>query len=452
MVPPTVQFGPPAVDARAIVGSNREGNQEGETVVRRYVRRMMIVVVTSILAMSLAAATHAQTSKLVVWDWWSPAVMGQAIEGWWEHVIERFEAEHPGVEVEVRFVSNLYDQLVAASAAGVAPDVTQISVSYARDLHEAGLLLPLNNYIDKTPELAQTQFFPFARLFNTKDGVIYAVPHNVDNNSLYYNIDHFDEAGLDSDRFAIDSWATFRDYADKLIRVSGNGEVLRAGYATTIGTVPFQNWLYANGGNFYNETYDGVDFASEHGVEALEFLADMYARGQVAPAGTGHIIASERAAMALESGYGTRVIAENPDARFGMTTLPAGPRGSGRAVTGWVNMIAIPSGAANPDLAWEWIKYFTSLEGQLKFFEIYERAGVPRFDFFETDVWASYTRRYEFIEVLPHLLESAREYPFIKYRDINSTLAPLFASVTQGAMAPKAALEEGERVVNLMFE
>ena len=36
----------------------------------------------------------------------------------------------------------------------------------------------------KTPSLSQDQFFPFARLFNSKDGVIYAVPHNVDNNSL----------------------------------------------------------------------------------------------------------------------------------------------------------------------------------------------------------------------------------------------------------------------------
>ncbi len=403
-------------------------------------------------ALLLAPVTHAQERTLEVWDWWSPSVMGAAIADWWDHVIEKFEAEHPGVKVEVRFVSGLYDQLVAASAAGIAPDVTQISVSYARDLHDAGLLLPLNSYVDKTPELAQSQFFPFARLFNAKDGVIYAIPHNVDNNSIHYNIDHFEEAGLSSDRFAIDSWDTFRDYADKLIRVSGNGDVIRSGFATTISTVPFQNWLYANGGNFYTATHDGVEFGSRQGVEALEFLVDMYNRGHRAPAGTGNLIASGRTSMALESGYGTRVIAENPEANFGMTTLPPGPSGDRRAVTGWVNMIAIPSGSKNPDLAWEWVKYFTSLEGQTKFFEIYERAGIPRFDFFETDVWSAYTRRYPFVDVLPHLLESAREYPFLKYRDINSTLAPLFQQVTAGELAPTAALDEGQRLVNILFE
>lgn len=156
--------------------------------------------------------------------------------------------------------------------------------------------------------------------------------------------------------------------------------------------------------------------------------------------------------MSLESGYGTRVLAEDPDARFGLTTLPAGPSGSKRAVTGWVNMIAIPSGSKNPDLAWEWVKYFTSLEGQVKFFEIYERAGVPRFDFFETDVWSAYTRRYPFVDVLPHLLDSAREYPFLKYRDINRIMAPLLQKVGAGELAPNAALEEGERLANLLFE
>ena len=90
--------------------------------------------------------------------------------------------------------------------------------------------------------------------------------------------------------------------------------------------------------------------------------------GQQAPAGTGLVFASRRAAIVLESGYGTRIVAENPDMNFGMTSLPPGPRGSARAVTGWVNMLAIPTGAKNPELAWEWIKYFAGLEGQLKFF------------------------------------------------------------------------------------
>lgn len=394
---------------------------------------------------------YAQAEKLVVWDWWSPAVMGPAIEPWWDHVKERFEKEHPGVEVEIQFISNIQDQIITASAAGIAPDVTQISVSYARDLYEAGLLLPLNTYVDRTPDVAQSEFFPFARLFNSKDHIIYAIPHNVDNNSLYYNIDFFEEAGVDSDRFAIDSWQTFRTYADKLTRVTGDGEILRTGYATSIGTVPFQNWLYANGGHFYNNNYDGVEFASQNGVEALEFLAELHVSGQVAPPGTGNLIASGRAAIALESGYGTRVIAEKPDARFGMTTLPAGPSGDARAVTGWVNMIAIPSGSKNPDLAWEWVKYFTSLEGQVKFFEIYERAGVPRSDFFDTDTWIAFTRRYSFIDVLPHLLESAREYPFIKLGDINRIMTPLFKEVVDGKVPPQAALEEGRRLVNQEF-
>ena len=44
---------------------------------------------------------------------------------------ERFEKENPGVNVEIMFVTGMPTKLITAVAAGVGPDVTQISVSYA---------------------------------------------------------------------------------------------------------------------------------------------------------------------------------------------------------------------------------------------------------------------------------------------------------------------------------
>ena len=57
-----------------------------------------------------------------------------------------------------------------------------------------------------------------------------------------------------------------------------------------------------------------------------------------------------------------------------------------------------------------------------------------------------------FIRMLPHLLESAREYPFIKYRDINSILSTnVFSAIGRG-VAPQAGLKEAKRLGNLLFE
>src|SRR5690606_14853937 len=128
----------------------------------------------------------------------------------------------------------LYDRLVAAAAAGVSPDVTQISVAFARGLYEAGLLLPLNDYIAKTPELQMDQFIPVAPIFNQKDGIIYGIPHNIDANALLYNVDAFEEAGLDASVYAIDSWETFKTYAQRLTRHSSTGDVIRAGYDASV--------------------------------------------------------------------------------------------------------------------------------------------------------------------------------------------------------------------------
>ena len=53
--------------------------------------------------------------------------------------------------------------------------------------------------------------------------------------------------------------------------------------------------------------------------------------------------------------------------------------------------------------------------------------------------------------MLPHLLESAREYPFVKYRDINSILTTnVFNAIGRG-VAPQAGLEEAQRLGGGIF-
>lgn len=407
-----------------------------------------LLMVAFCLSTSLAAG-----QTLQVWDWWG--VDTQAQIDWFAHVKETFESQHPGVTYEFIHVPGtgvLYDRLVSAVAAGISPDVTQMSVAYARGAYEAGLLMPLNKYLEQTPELQMDNYIPVSSIFNQKDGQIYGIPHNIDANALLYNVDFFEESGLASDVYSIEDWDMFRDYAQKLTRVSSSGDVIRAGFATSISMLPFSNWLYANGGSFYDEEYKQLEVASQAGIEALEFLVELQSLGQVLPPGSGNALASGRAAMYIGGTFhGHLIYNEAPDLNFKVTSFPPGPSGTERAVTGWVNMMVIPSGAKNPDLAWEYLKYYTGLQGQIDIMRVHERPGQPRYDFYQTAAWDDAVRQYPYLEDVLDVFQKAKPYPFIKYSQLNAIFAPLLTQVAQGTLAPRQALEEAQRQANIIL-
>ncbi len=409
-----------------------------------------IVSIFLVLAMGSISTAFAQET-LQVWDWWGRG--SQAAIDWFEHVEKTFEEQHPGVDYQFLTIAGaggLNDRLVAAAASGLSPDASQISVAYARGAFEAGLLMPLNEYLDKTPELQMHNFIPVSSTFNQKDGQIYGIPHNIDANALVYNVDLFDEAGLDSGVYAIDNWDTFRDYAQKLTRFSSSGDVIRTGFATSISMLTFSNWLYANGGSFYDDDYQQLEVASQAGIEALEFLVELQSLGQVLPPGAGNPLASGRAAMYLGGTFHGHIIHnEAPDLNFKVTSFPPGPSGTERAVTGWVNMMSIPSGAKNPDLAWEYLKYYTGLQGQIDIIQVHDRPGQPRYDFYQSAAWEDAVREYPYLETVLDVFQSAKPYPFIKYSELNAIFGPLLSQVSNGELAPRQALEEAQRRGNL---
>src|SRR5690606_15790260 len=105
----------------------------------------------------------------------------------------------------------------------------------------------------------------------------------------------------------------------RLTRHSSTGDVIRAGYDASVSMLSFQNWLYANGGNFYNEDYTALEVASDAGIEALEFLVNLRMLGQVLPPGTGYPLASGRTAIYLGGTWDNHHLHnEAPDMRFRM--------------------------------------------------------------------------------------------------------------------------------------
>lgn len=417
---------------------------------RTWHRAAAAALLVALLLAATALGAAQERRVLEVWDWWG----NTEHLALFEYVKEKFEARHPGVEV--RFSTfpggtvQYGERLLTAIAAGTGPDVTQASVAFARDFYEAGLFLPLNEYVEKTPELQPHQFFPTTQIYNQKDGVIFGIPLVFDTNVLFKNIDFFEEAGLDYSPHAIDTWDTFVEYAVKLTRWDANGTVTRSGYHATMTAPEWIVWIYSNGGRIFNDDFTDFDFATEQGIATVEFLLDLRARDQIAPAGTGDVLSSGRSAMVVTGAHlPLDALKANPNLRLVETTVPVGPMGSARSASGWGNMMVITANAKDPDLAWEYIKYYTSLEGQEDIMRHLQRPGAPRFDFYQTETWYQALAQNPWMSTLFEIYQAAQPTTnLLKPTAVNQIINEYFNQMRDGRIDPRSGLQEAQRLAS----
>jgi len=122
-----------------------------------------------------------------------------------------FEAKYPDVTVELKeYDAGEYNTLLTADlAAGSGPDIiTQKEVKYVPTLQEGGQLLDVSD-VELPDGIGGASSY-------IVDGVSYAVPYRQDSWVLYYNMDLFDQAGVD---YPDGSW-TWDDYADAAAEVT----------------------------------------------------------------------------------------------------------------------------------------------------------------------------------------------------------------------------------------
>lgn len=162
-----------------------------------FLRRMISLLAVLLLGIGSALPVAAEREVLTVWDWWGHATPGHT--AWYTWLETEFEARYPDIDVEFHFHpwSGYLDKLVTGVAGGAGPDVAQVSVAWARDLYNQGILLELNDYVAASPSSAPDQFVPPTQVYNQLDGRIYGITFVMDANALLYNKDHFLESGLD---------------------------------------------------------------------------------------------------------------------------------------------------------------------------------------------------------------------------------------------------------------
>ena len=200
--------------------------------------------------------------------------LGDGMDG--SNFVAKFEEANPGVKLNLEVVSwnDVYTVVSTRISNGEAPDILNIDVF--ADYAAEGLLLPVSEYC---PEDLYADFFPQFIEQSVQDGVVWAVPDLASARALYYNVDMFEEVGIEVPT----TWAELEDAAQAIIDFY-DGEVYPWGIDMTTdeGQAAFAYYTWANGGGFVNDEGEWILNCDEN-VEAIEYAIGLVNKGYTNP-------------------------------------------------------------------------------------------------------------------------------------------------------------------------
>ena len=200
--------------------------------------------------------------------------LGSGMDG--TNFVDKFEAANPGVKLNLEVVSwnDVYTVVDTRIASGQAPDILNIDVfaNYANE----GLLEPVSQYC---PEELYNDFFPSFIEQSVIDGTVWAVPDLASARALYYNVDMFEEVGIEPPA----TWAELEDAAQAIVDFY-DGEVYPWGIDMTTdeGQAAFAYYTWGNGGGFVDAEGNWALNSAEN-VEAIEYAIGLVNKGYTNP-------------------------------------------------------------------------------------------------------------------------------------------------------------------------
>jgi multiple sugar transport system substrate-binding protein len=177
----------------------------------RGLRRSAIAVLSVAIAAGIAACGGASSNssvspssgkaKVIKVAYGSTYVFDTAglTTKWWNQVAKQFEAQNPGIKVQLVPIPGSYNDIVNKlsllyRSPSTAPDVAEIPTGQIGLWQSSGFLAPLDSYLPSTswwskfPAVVQSE--------GTFGGKVYAVDQGENDSALFYNKTMFRKAGL----------------------------------------------------------------------------------------------------------------------------------------------------------------------------------------------------------------------------------------------------------------
>lgn len=277
--------------------------------------------------------------------------------------------------------NNLQAKLFLSISGGDPPDLVNQDDPILADWSPRGIVEPLGSIIpEEEVDRLRDSMFPAAWRLSTVNGQLVGVCNGLDIRALYFNQTLLDQHGLSPPK-------TIKDLNEICETISPATLQRLKSYAWLPDSRRLWAWGFVFGGDFLDE--GRVELNSPQIVKALRWMAGFVRRygaenvaafrqgDQSLPGKTFPLLPIDddslvgRYGLIMDGQWRTRDIAnfladradrkiESPE--FGVCPLPC-PK-NGRANSGWVNgnFFIVPSGARNPEGAWEFVKFWIGLE------------------------------------------------------------------------------------------
>jgi len=312
-----------------------------------------------------------------------------------------FEERHPGWNVRnQRFVSaGLIPKYQAWHFAGRGADVLRLPITNYHAMIELGAIEPLDRFIaDPRVGLSDDEladFFPHVLSLLEVGGSIYALPSDNSQIGLFYNRRVLDDWNAANPHDVVDyptaewTWDDLRRAARLLtVRDAATGRIMQHGVSFDLWAWPFLAFFAQAGGRIWDDHGTTTFIDSPAGIEAMELVAELIPFAAPVrsletaepPVGPVQLFTQERLAILLDGCWRVPSIdKELADAEtsldYAVVPLPGHRQ---RAVVSGAVLWAINAHSPNKEMAWEMIKWMTSVEGSMMYWNALRVAPPAR--------------------------------------------------------------------------
>lgn len=390
-----------------------------------------------------------------------------------ERLGEKFEALHPGVDVQISVMpwSGVLDKLMAAIMAGNPPDLTVVGQGTPQTLSESGGLKELSSFIDKIGGKDSFLGTSLSVLGSSTDGGVYAVPLYITPVVAYYRESWVKEAGIEK---LPETWEEYYELCKAVTDPSKN----RYGFGIPLGegnhaVKTIWSFLQGNGVNLVNVDAKGnwyVDIDAEDKAAMVETYNYLYKLVKdCSPSGIlSYTQANVRELVAngtIMSRIDTPEIYYNvmkisPESIDDVKYFQIPPRKTNSQYMGWVGFSVPEKG--NSELAEAFLEYCYTGDNLLDFYLSYPYAMFPtKADLFHSEKYQNGLPEVlkpmvpdMAVEILSHsasIALAAGPFPYAGEVEQSGILTnPLMKMFTNGISA-EAAVDEAIAGLNNLF-
>jgi ABC-type glycerol-3-phosphate transport system substrate-binding protein len=357
--------------------------------------------------------------------------------------LDRFEQNHPGVEVELRITPDAADQrhqlyVQWLNARTPDPDVLQLDVIWTAEFAGAGWIMPLDIF---APDV--NDFVPAALAAARWEGRLYALPWFIDLGLLYWRTDLLAAPPR--------SLSELRVVARRLQDSSTTrfGLVWQGARYEGLMTV-FLEHLGAFGGTIL-DSRGRVTVDEPASIRALTFMCDAVGPDGFVPASvltwqeeqTRFVFQNADAAFMRNWPYAWALLQDDVQSRvanrFAIAPFPPEDAGRPTAALGGAQL-AVNAWSANPELAWALVKFLGAPEQMLERARLAVQLPARR-SLYDTDALANALPIP--IDQVRHLLDAAVPRPVTPvYSELSEILQVRLHRALSGQQTPTAALRE----------